>query len=383
MSMILRGAVVTLLLPLCLIAPGAAQSLKVSESLETLQERALRDSNDAAAHYNLAMGYLSKERFAQAEAALHQSVSLDPQFADGFLALAVVRAKDGDFWRGMRKAGKDSVRAAVRLRDDYYTKAFLLDPLVDIRIFGSIAWLRGRGDFDGGLKNLFDGKYAAAYDHFDAEVHRQQRGEGLDQVPPVLLWFRSLAAAHSDKLEEAATDLTMLIAQTNRLTVADSATDDAPLRANEYRYMLAAIRQRQGKTNDAIDLYREVITNDIGLYMAHVRLAAIYEAAKDYPHAVQERMSAVDANPDDASLLLDLGVTLGKAGMMPQAETRLQLAAAANPRDPRPWFWLGLAQIEEGKKAEARESLTHFLTLAPSRYDRQIGMARDRLAQLQ
>ncbi|MEO8140399.1 MAG: tetratricopeptide repeat protein [Gemmatimonadota bacterium] len=381
--MILRGAVVTLLLLVCLIAPGAAQSLKVSESLEALQERARRDSNDAAAHYNLAMGYLSKDRFAQAEAALQQSVALDPQFADGFLALAIVRARDGDFWRGMRKAGRDSVRAAARLRDGYYTKAFLLDPLVDIRIFGSIAWLRGWGDFDGGLKNLFEGKYAAAYDHFGAEVHRQQRGEGLDQVPPVLLWFRSLAAAHSDKLEEAATDLTTLIALTNRLTVADSATDDAPLRANEYRYMLAAIRQRQGKTNDAIDLYREVITNDIGLYMAHVRLAAIYEAVKDYPHAVQERMSAVDANPDDASLLLDLGVTLGKAGMMPQAETRLQLAAAANPRDPRPWFWLGLAQMEEGKKTEARESLTHFLALAPSRYDRQIGMARDRLAQLQ
>jgi Flp pilus assembly protein TadD len=94
-------------------------------------------------------------------------------------------------------------------------------------------------------------------------------------------------------------------------------------------------------------------------------------------------MRAVDANPDDPSLLLDLGITLGKAGMMPQAETRLQLAATANPRDPRPWFWLGLAQMEEGKKAEARESFTRFLALAPSRYDRQIGMARDRLAQLQ
>jgi cytochrome c-type biogenesis protein CcmH/NrfG len=57
-------------------------------------------------------------------------------------------------------------------------------------------------------------------------------------------------------------------------------------------------------------------------------------------------------------------------------------AANASPRDRRPWFWLGLAQLEQGRKAEARESLTRFLTLAPSRYDRQIGMGRDRLAQL-
>jgi len=383
MPCIQRVATPLLLVQLLGVAPGMAQSLKVSESLEVLQERARRDSNDAAAHFNLAMGYLSKEKFAPAEAALQQAVALDPQFAQAFLALSVVRAKDGDYWRAKRKAGPDSVRAAARAFDKYYTKAFLLDPLVDVRIFGSIAWLRGWGDFDGGVKNLFDGKYAEAYDHFGAEVRRQQKGEGLEKVPPVLLWFRSLAAAHSDKFDEAAADLMTLISNTNRLAATDSAPDDAPLRANEYRYMLAAIRQRQGKTDDAIDLYKETITNDIGLYMAHVRLAAIYEAAKDYPHAVQERMRAVDANPDDASLLLDLGVTLGKAGMMPQAETRLQLAANANPRDPRPWFWLGLAQMEEGKKAEARESLTRFLALAPSRYDRQIGMARDRLAQLQ
>ncbi len=363
-------------------APGMAQSLRVNESLDVLQERARRDSNDAAAHYNLAMGYLSKEKFSPAEASLRQAVALDPQFAQAYLALSVVRLKDGDYWRAMRKAGPDSLKAAARAIDKYYTKAFLLDPLVDIKIFGSVVWLRGWGDFDGGIKNLFDGKYAEAYDHFGTEIRRQQKGEGLDKVPPILLWFRALAAAHSDKFDEAATDLSTLIATTNRLAASDSTPEDAPLNPNEYRYMLAAIRQRQGKTDEAIQLYQETITNDIGLYMAHVRLAGIYEMAKDYPRAVQERMRAVDANPDDASLLLDLGITLGKAGMMPQAETRLQLAANANPRDPRPWFWLGLAQMEEGKQPEARESFTRFLALAPSRYERQIGMARDRLAQL-
>jgi Flp pilus assembly protein TadD len=97
---------------------------------------------------------------------------------------------------------------------------------------------------------------------------------------------------------------------------------------------------------------------------------------------VQERQRAVDANPDDASLLLDLGVALGKAGMMPQAESRLQAAVDANSRDTRALFWLGLAQMDLGKKAEARGSFTRFLELAPSRYDRQIAMAKERLAQL-
>jgi superkiller protein 3 len=146
--------------------------------------------------------------------------------------------------------------------------------------------------------------------------------------------------------------------------------------------MMAALHQKAGRTDQAIELYRQVAAADAGNYMAHVQLARLFEATKDYPHAVAERVNAVNANPDDASLLLDLGITLGKAGMMPQAESRLQMAADLNPRDPRPHFWLGVSQMEQGKNAEARASFTRFLALAPSRYDRQIAMAKDRLAQL-
>lgn len=58
-------------------------------------------------------------------------------------------------------------------------------------------------------------------------------------------------------------------------------------------------------------------------------------------------------------------------------------AVNAGPRDPRPGFWPRLAQMEQGKKADARASLSRFVALAPSRYDRQTGMAGNRLAQLQ
>jgi tetratricopeptide (TPR) repeat protein len=163
---------------------------------------------------------------------------------------------------------------------------------------------------------------------------------------------------------------------------ADSASD-VPLINNEFRYMLAALRQASGQSDQAIQLYQQVAENDIGHYMAHVQLARIYEGQKDYPRAVKERQNAINANPDDPSLVLDLGVTLGKAGMMPQAETRFQAAIEANPRDVRPLFWLGLAQMEQGKKEAAKESLNRFITSAPSRYERQITIARDRLTHLQ
>jgi Flp pilus assembly protein TadD len=154
------------------------------------------------------------------------------------------------------------------------------------------------------------------------------------------------------------------------------------MRTNEYRYTLATILQSSGKTAEAIPLFEEVLNNDIGFYMAHVRLANIYEMERDYARAAKARQSAVDANPDDASLVTDLGVTLGKAGDFAGAESRLQQAYDANPRDVRPLFWLGIARIQLGKPVEAREAFEQFIRLAPTRYDRQIAMAKERLAQL-
>ena len=79
---------------------------------------------------------------------------------------------------------------------------------------------------------------------------------------------------------------------------------------------------------------------------------------------------------------LDLGVTLGKAGLFADAEVALRQAAEANPRDVRSLYWLGIAQAQLGKGQEARQSFERFIALAPSRYARQVETARARVAQL-
>jgi Tfp pilus assembly protein PilF len=75
-------------------------------------------------------------------------------------------------------------------------------------------------------------------------------------------------------------------------------------------------------------------------------------------------------------------VTLGKAGKLQEAEETLEQAADANPRDPRPLFWMGLCQVEQGKREEAKSSLTRFISAAPSRWEAQINLANQRLARL-
>lgn len=368
-----------------LTLPGSAteaQSLEVSERLEVLEQRALQDSLDPVAHYNLALGYLSKKRWPQADASLQRAVGIDPQFAQAWLAYAIARYHDESYWYALRKLGTDSLTEGFRHRDRAYRKAFLLDPLVDVKILGSVSWIRPFGDFSTGRKRLVEGKYDEAWKNFDRVVREIEKDKGIDEVPEVFLWLRSIAASHSERTEDAIRDLEVMVRLAKNSVSGDSTADETPLRANEYRYLMASLHQRAGRTERAIALFQEVAQNDLGNFMAHVRLAAIYEGARDYPRAVAERSRAVDVNPDDASLLLDLGVTLGKAGDFGQAESRFQQALELNPSDVRPLFWLGIARQQQGNAAGAREAFTRYVTLAPSRYERQVAMARERLTQL-
>ncbi len=114
-----------------------------------------------------------------------------------------------------------------------------------------------------------------------------------------------------------------------------------------------------------------------------MRLAELYEAQHDLPHAIEERQRAVNANPDDASLQTDLGITLGKAGKFAEAEDALTAATRSLPRSTESWYWLGAAREQLGKKAEARAAYQKAVELAPSRLAEMADKARARVAALQ
>jgi tetratricopeptide (TPR) repeat protein len=400
MSTTSRGALLALGMALSAAAPLPAQRIKLPLSLDELERRAHADSNDAAAHYNVALAYWNEKRFDDAEKSLKLAVSLEPRFAPAHLALAYLPfARRPKLWDEIfeNRVPKE-LTADLDQSDREYRHAFLIDPMVDLRIMAAVT--PGKADFLDvqnylgeayalffqGFTDCQEGRYEDCHGRFTALIRTINGERFADRIPNSVLWYKGIAAGHLGKYDIAAQHFRTLMGRDldfEKELEAKGEFSRVPLRTNEYRYTLATILQAAGKEVDAISLYREALAADIGLYMAHVQLAGIYEAEKDFPRAVQERMDAVNANPDDPSLLLDLGVTLGKAGMMPQAETRLQMAADANPRDPRSFFWLGIAQMSQGKKPEAKASFTHFLELAPSRFDRQIAMAKDRLAQLQ
>ena len=383
-------------LAICLaLAPGilTAQRIKLSASLGALEAAARRDSNDAAAHYNVALAYWNAKRWDDAERALRLAVSIDPRFAQAYLALSrLPYARRGSLWNEVQKGDvPKELIPAVEESDRLYRRAYLIDPLVDMRIEGAVApprsvyWdLFAPELYDllfKGFDDLREGKYQDAFDRLDRLAGLFRVGT-RDTLPSSISWYRALAAAHIEQFAKADSDLTLLLAQSEHEERSDSLIR-IPLRTNEYRYVLAYIRHRASNPNGAIFLYRQALENDVGLYMAHVRLADIYEGAQRWDQAVSHRQSAISANPDDPSLLLDLGRTFVNAGRLADAAEPLNQAVAANPRDVRTYYYLGLVLEQLGRKAEAQKALSSFISLAPSRYERQVTIAKQHMAALQ
>jgi len=381
------------------MSPLPAQRLKLPVPLAELESRVKRDSTDPAAHYNVALGYWSEKRYDDAEQSLRTTLAIDQRFAPARLALAFLPyARRPKLWdEEFDNAVPAELLPVLEESDRQYRQAFMIDPMVDLTILGAVVprspdfldvknYLgEAYALFFQGFADCQEGRYEDCHGRFVALI-RDIGGERYgDRIPNSVLWYKGIAAAHIGKLDIAEEHFRLLMKRNydlQKVLESKGELTRVPLRTNEYRYTLATVEAAAGKNGDAFSLFQQAVQEDIGLYMAHVRLANLLEGAKDYAGAIKERQRAIDANPDDPSLVMDLGVTLGKAGQFAEAADRFQQALDANPRDVRPLFWLGIADQQLGRTDAARASFERYVSLAPSRYDRQLAMARDRLAQL-
>lgn len=374
-----------------------AQSIKLPAKLPELENRAKADSNDAAAQYNVALGYWNAKRWDDADSALRRATRIDPQFAPAYLALGrLVFARRLQLWDDMERGDvpaewKPKLDEGFRL----WRRAFIIDPLVDLRIEAaarpgkSAWWIQSEYTeqlYDyifGGLDDLQQGNYEAAYNRLTRLYDETQPQAMRDGLPSFIFYYKGLAAAHIGRYREAIGDFQRLLDRLGGRQSSDSLVFYIPTQLSEYRYMIAVLTEKNGDVNNAIDMYRQLLTDDAGFYMAHARLAAIYEAHNMLPQAIAERQAAVNANPDDASLLYEFGLTYAKSGQWSLAEQQLKAAMAANPHDARVPYYLGIVEQQEKNAAGARDAFAKFIAIAPSRYERQIADAKQRISTLQ
>lgn len=385
-----RRLLLAFLLALPLALP--AQHIKLPASLSDLESRARKDSNDAAAQYNVALAYWNAKRWDDADSALHRAIRLDARFAPAYIGLGYLPyAERAQLWdEEIENRVPDDWKPKLKYADEMLGRGLIIDPLIDLRLAGAARtsseaaqqylkeWYgEWASDYEEGRDYYYEGEFDKAHTDFQRVMNDIHRGD----IPNILLYYHGLSAAQIGKNDEALTDFQSLTGRLASVEQKDS-TLRVPLKTNDYRYIVGVLQERLGKLNDAIDSYREAARNDLGLFMAHVHLANMYEQHAMWPQAIQERQEAANANPDDPSLQLDLGETLAQAGQWQGAEKALKDAQTGNPRDARVPYYLGVVEIQLNEKDVAREELTRFVAIAPSRYQHQVDDAKKRLDSL-
>lgn len=368
--------------------PAAAQvRLKPGVTVRGLELAVSRDSNDTGALYDLALGYWSKRRWDDAQRTLELALAIEPRNAPALLALAHLPFARRPQLQAEEEAGTVPPELQpVLIRSDREVRlAFLIDPLVDLQIVGAVApnessLLRGGSGASlsqtlaVGLANFRNGQYDQAYAWFDRFARLLGEGSDSARVPGFIYYYRGLAAAHLNDYPTAIHDFRILHGMREGDEIGMFGTDPVL-----DTYILAWLLEHQGALDEAIVLYRDALAQDLSLWMAHVQLARIHDARGEWTDALRERQLAIDANPDDASLLLDLGITQLKSGHADLAAATLQAARTGLPRNYRVAYFEGLADQQLGRADSARVAYRRFLNLVPSRYTDQIEEVRGRL----
>lgn len=289
------------LLSAALPAPAVAQRFKLPAGLKDLEQMARRDSNDAAAHYNVALAYWNAKRWDDTERELETAIAIEPQFASAHLALSRL-----PFARRSRlyeeEAGRtvpDDWKPVLEEANRHYRLAFLLDPLCDVSVVGAVlpettVLQGGRAQFAReffyeylrGLGALLEENYDQAYVGLQHAVNVIDGDRHPDRIPPTLHWWRAISAAHTARWDVAVADLTALIDRLREREEGDELFT-LPLRSNEFRYVLAVIEDRAGKPDEARRLYQEALVNDVWLFMANVQLARLHESAREWDLAIR------------------------------------------------------------------------------------------------
>ncbi|HTR19962.1 MAG TPA: tetratricopeptide repeat protein [Gemmatimonadales bacterium] len=361
--------------------PGAGQEAK-HVSVPELEAAARRDSNDALAHYELGVAYAADHQRDKAKEAFLTAVRIDPQLAPAYVALG--RLGSYELWGGILVAGKGRDSVTLMLR-----RAFQLDPLEEVsNTSGYYVPMVWKMTIDHALKMYHQDKYKQSRDEFDALIAKTEKPNDPEAIPGVALWYHALASVRLGAPDMAIADVSQLMDRVTRIG-SDSTKRENQI-TQEYRraltghygYVLAYLHQLAGHSEEAIRRYQEASEGDLSLYGPHLQMARIYEGTGSWVQAIVERRRAIDASPDDPSLVFDLGVTLVKAGEFAEADTVLGQAIAANPRETRSHYALGIAKERLGKVAEARQEYATFLAEAPRRFDQQLIDASRRLAAL-
>ncbi|MBP7864705.1 MAG: tetratricopeptide repeat protein [Acidobacteria bacterium] len=128
---------------------------------------------------------------------------------------------------------------------------------------------------------------------------------------------------------------------------------------------LAAVRARQGRGDEARDLYRRALDVDPDRAPAHASLGTLLLSAGDTPGGLAHLETAVRLEPRNADTRFALGQAFLLTGRLPEAAAELRAGLGLDPAEAKAWYNLGLILHAGGDAAGAAAALEAATRLDP------------------
>jgi tetratricopeptide (TPR) repeat protein len=134
----------------------------------------------------------------------------------------------------------------------------------------------------------------------------------------------------------------------------------------ERLYRRATDAATHGRTAEAIQRYREILSLEPGHLAARNNLSLLLEAAGDPTEALEQLSTALRSHPDEPALLVSRGAIYGRLKRYAEGETDLRRAIRHQPANVSAHLTLGLVLWRKGLPTEAATSLRKAIELAPN-----------------
>lgn len=359
-------------------AAGVAAPPSATPARPPLAAQYGRDADTSAArnHPDAYMAYgLTKLGFEpdSAAAAFYWASRLDPWRAEPLYArsLAILLAHMPDrrpSYVNQRRVVGQLTRVEVEQADSLMKLAMAYDPFL-VRRWDYL--ITGRPSAVGRAR--IKDPAAAGYWAFDAGEYAQAAdllGKALAKTPGkvVLRGFRAQALYHLRQYDSAATELTRML---DSLVVRDTTGPAQSYRSKELvYYALGFVHVQRGDTARARDAFQRALGENLGFYMAHVRIAGIALAARDTAGALREMEQALVVEASDPGLRFHYAQVLAAAKRESEALDELRRAVQLDPDYAAPYELAARLYESEGDTAAAvgayRAFLAHSYPAHPS-----------------
>jgi tetratricopeptide (TPR) repeat protein len=338
------------------------------------------DANDALAYFRLGDSVRALLP-GLADRAFYWAARLDPSLAEAYFARWELRARGTPY----REYPDGSVhRIAGRGPND--------DPAVDSLLFNALVhnpftdgvleiprWIyrldehRASADpMTAGMRAYADRDYRKAVNEWAKLLHEERRAARV-HLPRAYAWV------HLNEADSAIAELTALVDHLERVE-RDSLV--VPYLSKDFLYYdIGILHGRQKRYAAARTAYEQALVENLGFYMAHVRLSAAALLLHDTVTALSEVETATLIRGDDPVVLVYRGSILLGAGRLDDAEAQLRASLHADAEYALPHAYLGLLAERRRDLATARAAYRVYLDHA-SRTAPERDWVEDRLAHL-